>query len=196
MLPPFFVGGSGGRTNGKQGKCSHTCYFCIPAGCKNACWGASPNPLNFGTSCPKGKKRGTAQTVPRCIRCGKRFAKNMRTKKSDCPLLKCSCKPLRIGSFFSPNVNISALLFQVFLITETTSDFPPIRTPRTKCSFRCLVWGGHFSMGDFFHHVFIGTVCIVHNQSSVCIQPNAPSLSQSWEREGLWIIYPRRATEK
>ena len=43
-LPPFFRGISGGRTNGKQGKCSHTCYFCIPAGCKNACWGASPNP--------------------------------------------------------------------------------------------------------------------------------------------------------
>ena len=39
-----FRGISGGRTNGKQGKCSHTCYFCIPAGCKNACWGASPNP--------------------------------------------------------------------------------------------------------------------------------------------------------
>ena len=43
-LPPFFRGISGGRTNGKQGKCSHTCYFCIPAGCKNAYWGASPNP--------------------------------------------------------------------------------------------------------------------------------------------------------
>ena len=42
--PPFFRGLSGERTNGKQGKCSHTCYFCIPAGCKNACWGASPNP--------------------------------------------------------------------------------------------------------------------------------------------------------
>ena len=24
-LPPFFRGVSGGRTNGKQGKCSHTC---------------------------------------------------------------------------------------------------------------------------------------------------------------------------
>lgn len=32
--PPFFRGVSGVRTNGKQGKCSHTCYFCIPAGCK------------------------------------------------------------------------------------------------------------------------------------------------------------------
>ena len=42
--PPFFRGVSGVRTNGKQGKCSHTCYFCIPAGRKNACWGASPNP--------------------------------------------------------------------------------------------------------------------------------------------------------
>lgn len=29
-------------------------------------------------------------------------------------------------------------------------------------------------MRDFFHHVFIGTVCKVHNQSSVCIQPNPP----------------------
>lgn len=29
-----FRGVSGVRTNGKQGKCSHTCYFCIPARCK------------------------------------------------------------------------------------------------------------------------------------------------------------------
>lgn len=34
----------GQRTNGKQGKCGHTCYFCSPRGRKNACWGASPNP--------------------------------------------------------------------------------------------------------------------------------------------------------
>ena len=39
-----FRGVSGGRTNGKQGKCGHTCYFCVPRGRKNACWGASPNP--------------------------------------------------------------------------------------------------------------------------------------------------------
>ena len=51
-LPPFFRGISGGRTNGKQGKCSHTCYFCIPAGCKNTCWGSLPKP-GFGTFCPK-----------------------------------------------------------------------------------------------------------------------------------------------
>ena len=51
-LPPFFRGISGERTNGKQGKCSHTCYFCIPAGCKNACWGASPNPA-LGHFVPK-----------------------------------------------------------------------------------------------------------------------------------------------
>lgn len=50
--PPFFRGVSGVRTNGKQGKCSHTCYFCIPAGCKNACWGASPNPA-LGHFVPK-----------------------------------------------------------------------------------------------------------------------------------------------
>ena len=51
-LPPFLRRASGGRTNGKQGKCSHTCYFCIPAGCKNACWGASPNPA-LGHFVPK-----------------------------------------------------------------------------------------------------------------------------------------------
>ena len=51
-LPPFFRGVSGVRTNGKQGKCSHTCYFCIPAGCKNTCWGSLPKP-GFGTKCPK-----------------------------------------------------------------------------------------------------------------------------------------------
>ena len=51
-LPPFFRGISRERTNGKQGKCSHTCYFCIPAGCKNACWGASPNPA-LGQNVPK-----------------------------------------------------------------------------------------------------------------------------------------------
>ena len=52
LVPPFFRGVSGGCTNGKQGKCSHTCYFCIPAGCKNACWGASPNPA-LGHFVPK-----------------------------------------------------------------------------------------------------------------------------------------------
>ena len=42
--PPFFALFWGQRTNGKQGKCGHTCYFCSPRGRKNACWGASPNP--------------------------------------------------------------------------------------------------------------------------------------------------------
>ena len=85
-LPPFFRGISGGRTNGKQGKCSHTCYFCIPGDCKNACWGASPNPVGcgpvltcraliLGQNVPKQKRRGTAKTVPRQIgKCGKYLA--------------------------------------------------------------------------------------------------------------------------
>ena len=62
-LPPFFRGVSGVRTNGKQGKCSHTCVFgkqfeCehtqdFCAGrrkntCQNACWGVSPNPVVCG----------------------------------------------------------------------------------------------------------------------------------------------------
>ena len=51
-LPPFFRGISGGRTNGKQGKCSHTCYFCIPAGLQKRLLGSLPKP-GFGTFCPK-----------------------------------------------------------------------------------------------------------------------------------------------
>ena len=60
-LPPFFREFSGGRTNGKQGKCSHTCYFCVPAGCKKRLLGSLPKPGDFGTSCP--------EVVARCALC-------------------------------------------------------------------------------------------------------------------------------
>lgn len=54
--------------------------------CKNACWGASPNPvvcgptltcqaLTLGQNVPKRKSRGTAQTVPRHISNVQYFAK-------------------------------------------------------------------------------------------------------------------------
>ena len=38
--------------------------------------------LNFVTKCPKEKNRETAQTVPRCVRCGKHFAKNMEMSRN------------------------------------------------------------------------------------------------------------------
>lgn len=66
-LPPFFRGISGGRTNGKQGKCSHTCYFCIPAGCKNTCWGSLPKP-GFGTRQHKLRYATLGQNVPKSAR--------------------------------------------------------------------------------------------------------------------------------
>ena len=50
--PPFFRGVSGVRTNGKQGKCSHTCYFCSPRGTQKRLLGSLPKP-GFGTFCPK-----------------------------------------------------------------------------------------------------------------------------------------------
>ena len=65
--PPFFRGLSGERTNGKQGKCSHTCYFCIPAGCKNACWENLPKP-GFGTRQHKLRYATLGQNVPKFAR--------------------------------------------------------------------------------------------------------------------------------
>ena len=50
---------------------------------------------------------------------------------------------MQTGPFFSPNVNTSALLFKAFLITENASNLPPIRTPRTRRSFRCLLRSGY-----------------------------------------------------
>ena len=40
----FFALSWGQRTNGKQGKCGHTCYFCSPRGQQKRLLGASPNP--------------------------------------------------------------------------------------------------------------------------------------------------------
>ena len=118
--------------------------------------------LNFVTKCPKEKNRGTAQTVPRCVRCGKHFAK-LRVRKSYYHHHQNRCrKPLQIGPFFSPNVNTSALLFKAFLITENASNLPPIRTPRTRRSFRCLLRSGYIFMRNLFHHALIGTVGKVH----------------------------------
>ena len=39
--------------NGKQGKCGHTCYFLVPLALRKCLLGSSPNPLDFGTKCPK-----------------------------------------------------------------------------------------------------------------------------------------------
>lgn len=39
--------------NGKQGRCGHTCYFLVPLALRKCLLGSSPNPLDFGTNCPK-----------------------------------------------------------------------------------------------------------------------------------------------
>ena len=161
---------------GKQFECEHTQDFC--AGRRkilaNACWGVSPNPvvcgpvltlrsLTLGQKCPKVEMPGEQQkTVPRCVRCGKHFAK-LRVRKSYYHHHQNRCrKPLQTGPFFSPNVNTSALLFKAFLITENASNLPPIRTPRTRRSFRCLLRSGYIFMRNLFHHALIGTVGKVH----------------------------------
>ena len=50
---PFFCAIFGAARNGKQGECIDTRYFAPRGACKNACWGASPNPADFGTKCPE-----------------------------------------------------------------------------------------------------------------------------------------------
>ena len=43
----------GQRTNGKQGKCDHTCYFCSPRGPQKRLLGSLPNPGTLGQNVPK-----------------------------------------------------------------------------------------------------------------------------------------------
>lgn len=54
--------------------------------------------LNFVTKCPKEKTGGRHKPFPGASDV-ESICKNMRTRKSDCLLLKCICKPLRIGQF-------------------------------------------------------------------------------------------------
>ena len=81
---------------------------------------------------------------------------------------------MKTGRFFGLNGHTSALLFKAFPVTENTGNPPPIRAPRTRRSFRCLLRYGCFCMGDLFHHALIGTVGKVHKQTSVNVQPNPP----------------------
>ena len=69
---------------------------------------------------------------------------------------------MQTGRFFGLNVHTSPLLFEVFPVAENTDDPLPIRTPRTRRSFRCLLRSGCFWMVDLFHHALIGTVGKVH----------------------------------
>lgn len=46
--PPFFCALEGQRTNGKQGKCGHTCYFCGPLGPQKRLLGSLPKPGTLG----------------------------------------------------------------------------------------------------------------------------------------------------
>lgn len=59
-------------------------------------------------------------------------------------------------------LTLLALLFEVLSIAENTGDALPIRTPRTKRSFRGLLRGGLLIMGEFFHYALIGAVGKIH----------------------------------
>ena len=62
--PPFFAPISGPARNGKQGRCAHTCYFAWPGAPQKCLLGSSPNPLDFGTNCPKVPVRCTVVCGP------------------------------------------------------------------------------------------------------------------------------------
>ena len=49
----FFTPCNGSARNGKQFGCGHTPKFLLAAGPQKCLLGSSPNPLNFGTNCPK-----------------------------------------------------------------------------------------------------------------------------------------------
>ena len=98
--------------------------------------------------------------------------------------------PCKQGVFSGKMSTHQSCFFKVLPVAEKTADPLPIRTPRTRRSFRCLLRGGCFWMGDLFHHALIGTVGKVHKSTSVHVQPNPPTLSQSWERVRFWRIHP------
>lgn len=70
--------------------------------------------------------------------------------------------PLQTGRRLGPNANILALLFEVLSVAENTGNPPPIRTPRTRRSFRGLLWGELLITRDFFHYALIGAVGKIH----------------------------------
>ena len=60
----FFMPCCGDARFGKQGRCAHTCYFCVAGGPQKCLLGSSPNPLYFGTNCPKVPVRCTVVCGP------------------------------------------------------------------------------------------------------------------------------------
>ena len=69
---------------------------------------------------------------------------------------------MQTGRRLGPNANISALLFEVLLVTENTGDALPIRTPRIRRPFRGLLRGELLITRDFFHYALIGAVGKIH----------------------------------
>ena len=126
--------------------------------------GADAPDLNFGTKCPKAEMPGNStKLLPGRSKMWKVFSNTHAGHIIVLPpLKKRGWEPLKTGRFFGLNGHTSALLFKAFPVTENTGNPPPIRTPRTRRSFRCLLRYGCFCMGDLFHHALIGTVGKVH----------------------------------
>ena len=116
-----------------------------------------------GQNVPKQKCRGTAKSCSLADRKMWKVFSNIRTGHIIIlPPQKTRLETLANRAFFRANVHTSALFFKVFPIAENTADSPPIRTPRTRRSFRCLLRGGCCFVRDLFHHALIGTVGKVH----------------------------------
>ena len=138
--------------------------------CENACWGTSPNPvssgpvgLNFGTKCPKAETPGnSAKLFPGRLKMWKVVSNIGVGHINILPLHQTRLKPLANRALFSSKCSHLRPALEMLPIAENTHNFPPIRTPRTRRSFRCLLRGRCFNMRDLFHHALIGTVRKVH----------------------------------
>ena len=125
--------------------------------------GANAPGLNFGTKCPKSEIPGNSKNCsPADRKMWKVFSSIYAGHIIILPPQKTRLETLANRVFFRPKCSHISLLFEMFPVAENTADPPPIRTPRTRRSFRCLLRGGYFWMRDLFHHALIGTVGKVH----------------------------------
>ena len=115
----FFAPCSGSARNGKQFGCGHTPKFLLAAGPQKCLLGSSPNPLDFGTNCPK-----VPALCAYCLRPGLtlrglifppvRVAEqmiNVRLDRHGLPHIRLGLAVFRIKGFFLFG-ELPALLFQ------------------------------------------------------------------------------------
>ena len=111
--------------NGKQGRCGHTCYFLVPLALRKCLLGSSPNPLDFGTNCPKVPARCACCLRPGLSLLGLIFPPvrvaeqiiNVRLDRHSLPHIRLGLSVLSIKGLFLFG-ELPALLFQRVYLRE------------------------------------------------------------------------------